>query len=215
MYNEADIINKIQSGDINAFRGIVDEYKDKAFSLTVKILKNRAEAEDSLQEAFIKLYKAISDKQFKSESKLSTYFFSIVYNTAVDSYRKYTSKQFNITSIDVTDSSYKEGDELVKNFRESDIDTLLYARGKESTDSTVIKSEIQKIIEKYIRVIPEHYSIILNMFYVNDLSHNEISDILKLPLGTVKNRIFRAKEKLREILLKKFPAAELMEYSQN
>ena len=215
MYNEADIINKIQSGDINAFREIVDEYKDKAFSLTVKILKNRAEAEDSLQEAFIKLYKAISDKQFKSESKLSTYFFSIVYNTAVDSYRKYTSKQFNITSIDVTDSSYKEGDELVKNFRESDIDTLLYARGKESTDSTVIKSEIQKIIEKYIRVIPEHYSIILNMFYVNDLSHNEISDILKLPLGTVKNRIFRAKEKLREILLKKFPAAELMEYSQN
>ena len=50
------------------------------------------------------------------------------------------------------------------------------------------------------------------MFYINDLSHDEISDILKLPLGTVKNRIFRAKANLKEIILKKYPEKEILEY---
>ena len=58
----------------------------------------------------------------------------------------------------------------------------------------------------------EHYSVILTMFYVNELSHKEISEILSLPLGTIKNRIFRAKEKLKEVLLRKYPTEELLEY---
>jgi RNA polymerase sigma-70 factor, ECF subfamily len=208
-----EIILRIQSGNTESFRELVERYKDRAFSLSLKILKNQYEAEDSLQDSFLKLYKSITEKKYESKSKFSTYFYSIVYNTAVDHYRKFTTKRFNITSIDVTDANYKEGDELTKYFNESEIDNRLYIEDLNlNTEKNVLSAEIQKIVTKYISAIPEHYSVILTMFYVNELSHNEISDILSLPLGTIKNRIFRAKEKLKEVLLRKYPTEELLEY---
>jgi RNA polymerase sigma-70 factor (ECF subfamily) len=210
---DIEILNKVQSGDIQAFREIVEKYSDKGFSLTLKILKNHHEAEDSLQDSFMKLYKSLSEKKYEGKSAFSTYFYSIVYNTAIDHYRKYTSKRFNITSIDVTDSNYREGDELTKYFNESEIDDRLYIEDLNlNTEKNVLSAEVQKIVNKYINAIPEHYSVILTMFYVNELSQNEISEILSLPLGTIKNRIFRAKEKLKEVLLRKYPTEELLEY---
>lgn len=211
--SDEDIIKRIQSGDTESFREIVGRYKDRAFSLSLKILKNQYETEDALQDAFLKLYKSIIENKYHGNSKFSTYFYSIVYNTAVDYYRKYRTKNFNITSIDVTDSNYREGDELTRCFSESDIDDRLYIEDLNlQTEKNVLSAEIQKIVNKYIEAIPEHYSVILTMFYVNELSHNEISEILSLPLGTIKNRIFRAKEKLKEALLKKYPQEELLEY---
>jgi len=210
---DSEIINRIQSGNTEAFREIVERYKDRAFSLMLKVLKNRYEAEDCLQDTFLKLYKAIKEKKYESKAKFSTYLYSIAYNTAIDYYRKYRAKSFNITSIDVTDSNYKDGDELTKYFNESEIDDKLYIEDLNlNTEKNVLSAEIQKIVNKYIAVIPEHYSVILTMFYVNELSQNEISEILFLPLGTVKNRIFRAKEKLKEVLLRKYPVEELLEY---
>lgn len=210
---DTDIIKKVQSGDSGAFRDLVERYKDKGFSLTLKILKNYHEAEDSLQDSFLKVYRSLSEKTYEGKSKFSTYFYTIVYNTAVDHYRKYTTKRFNISSIDVTDANYREGDELTKSFNESEIDDRLYIEDLNlNTEKNVLSAEVQKIVNKYINSIPEHYSVILTMFYVNDLSHNEISEILSLPLGTIKNRIFRAKEKLKEVLLRKYPAEELLEY---
>ena len=212
-FSDEDIIKKVQSGDTESFREIVGRYKDRAFSLTLKILKNHYEAEDSLQDSFLKLYKSLIEKKYEGKSKFSTYFYSIAYNTAVDYYRKYRAKSFNITSIDVTDSNYKEGDELTRYFNESEIDDSLYIEDLNlNTEKNVLSAEIQKIVNKYIDAIPEHYSVILTMFYVNGLSHNEISEILSLPLGTIKNRIFRAKDKLKEVLLKKYPQEELLEY---
>ena len=211
--SDEDIIKKIQSGDTESFREIVGRYKDRAFSLTLKILKNHFEAEDSLQDAFLKLYKSIIENKYEGKSKFSTYFYTITYNTAVDYYRKYRAKSFNITSIDVTDANYREGDELTKYFDESKIDDRLYIEDLNlNTEKNVLSAEIQKIVNKYIETIPEHYSVILTMFYVNELSQNEISELLSLPMGTVKNRIFRAKEKLKEVLLKKYPVEELLEY---
>ena len=210
---DTDIIIKIQNGDINSFRGIVDKYKDKAFSLTAKILKNNWEAEDSLQDAFIKLYKSVIEKKYEGKAKFSTYFYTIVYNTAIDHYRKYTTKNFSITSIDVTDSNYKEGDELLKSFNQNTEDVKLYIEDLNlDTEKNVLSAELQKIVNTYINSIPVHYSLILNMFFINELSHNEISGILNLPIGTIKNRIFRAKDKLKEILLKKYSEEELLEY---
>ncbi len=101
-YNE--IIGNIKNGDTSSFRIIADELKDKAFSLIMKILKNKEDAEDTLQEAFMKLYRAISENRFEERSKLSTYFYTIVYNTALDNYKKLKSHRFSIVSLDVADS---------------------------------------------------------------------------------------------------------------
>lgn len=209
----SEIINKIKNGDTEAFTVMANDLKDKAFSLIMKILKNKEDSEDALQEAFIKLYKAIMENKFEQKSKLSTYFFSIVYNTAVDKYKKLKAKRFSIISIDVEDSTFEEGDDLMKKYYETEIDKNIFEERHEiSTDKSITNVELEKIISVYLNSIPEQYSVILNMFYINDLSHDEISDILKLPIGTVKNRLFRAKAKLKEIILRKFPEEEILQY---
>lgn len=208
-----EIIDQIKKGETSGFSILATELKDKAFSLVMKILKNKEEAEDCLQEAFMKLYRAITGNQFEERSKLSTYFYTIVYNTALDNYKKLKSQRFSIVSIDVDESNFEEGDDLLKKYYENEIDKNVYEERHEiSTDKKYTKDEIKTIVQNYISNIPEQYSVILTMFYINDLSHDEISEILGLPIGTVKNRIFRAKAKLKEIILKKYPEEEILQY---
>jgi RNA polymerase sigma-70 factor (ECF subfamily) len=210
---DIEIINKIKSGEINLFKELVLTYKDKSFSLIMKILKNRNESEDCLQDVFMKIFNSIMSGSFEEKSKFSTYVYSIVYNSAVDYYKKNKKKTFNIVSIDVNDSNYKIGDELTVNFNDSLVEKELYSSGSEyNPDQKLTQKEVSTIISEYLKNIPEHYSVILNMFYINELSYEEISKILNLPLGTIKNRIFRAKEKLKELLLKRITAEELLEY---
>lgn len=208
-----EIIERLVSGDESSFRDFVEEFKDKAMSLTVKILKNSDEAEDSLQEAFIKFYRALIQNQFQGKSKPSTYFYTIVYNTALDHYKRLKRTSFSMISIDVNDSNFKEGDELISRFNQREIDRNILPEDRSiNTDKVISSAEIQNIVNSYIEHLPEQYSVILNMFYINELSHNEICDILELPLGTVKNRIFRAKEKIRELILKTYSEEEINQY---
>ncbi|MBK8983811.1 MAG: RNA polymerase sigma factor [Ignavibacteria bacterium] len=211
--SDSEIIKKINEGDTSSFRIIVDELKDKALSLTMKILRSREDAEDCLQESFLKLFRSITSGKFEERSKLSTYFYTIVYNTAVDNYKKLKSRRFSIVSIDVEGSSFEEGDDLLRKYYDAKIEKNEFDDKYDlSTESKISESEIKQIISDYINSIPEQYSVILTMFYINDLSHDEIAEILRLPLGTVKNRIFRAKNKLKEIILKKFSEEEILQY---
>lgn len=212
MESDLDIIKNIQNGDSNSFAELVNRYKDKAFSLALKILKNEDDAEDCLQEAFIKLFRSIKQNQFEERSKFSTYFYSIVYNTAIDHYKKIKSKTLSLISIDVNNDNFRDGDELTAAY-ESKIDKQIYSEGM-GTDTAMQLNvhEIQNIISSFIDAIPQQYSIILNMFFINDMSHDEISKTLSLPIGTVKNRIFRAKEALKKLILKHYGEEELTGY---
>jgi RNA polymerase sigma-70 factor (ECF subfamily) len=191
-----EILSRISKGENSLFSEIVNEFKDKAFSLAFRILKNAQDAEDSLQEAFIRLYNALKNNSYKAESKFSTYVYSIVYNTAVEFYRKINSKSFSVISIDITEARYTDGDELLRNYQ--------YINERQ---------EISEIIKRYINNIPQQYSVILTMYFINELTLKEIADMLEIPVGTVKNRIFRAKEKLRELLLRDYSAEELKLYA--
>ncbi|MBS1493517.1 MAG: sigma-70 family RNA polymerase sigma factor [Bacteroidetes bacterium] len=212
MESDLDIIRNIQNGDSNSFAELVSRYKDKAFSLAIKILKNEDDAEDCLQDAFIKLFRSIKQNQFEERSKFSTYFYSIVYNTAIDHYKKLKSKTLSLISIDVNDDNFRDGDELHAAY-ESKIDKALYEEGMGTdTAKQLTANEVQNIISMFVDSIPQQYSIILNMFFINDMSHDEISKTLNLPLGTVKNRIFRAKEALKKLILKHYKEEELEGY---
>lgn len=208
---ELNIIRKIQAGNIGEFEEIVNRYKDKAMTLAMRILKNTEDAEDALQEAFIKTFRAIADKQFEERAKFSTYFYRIVYNTAIDFYKKHRSKTYNLINIDEK-SVNEEGEVTDIAAFELKIDSNNYQRSRVfDTERLASEGELQDTINRYLEQIPEKYSTILTLFYVNDLSHEEISETLKLPLGTVKNRIFRAKDKLKEIMLQNHSEAELLE----
>ena len=181
-------------------------------TLAMRILKNTEDAEDALQEAFIKAFRAITDKQFEERSKFSTYFYRIVYNTALDFYKKHKSKTYNLISINETRKTDEGEVADIGNF-EMEIDrNKYYMSGVFETDKKALDNELQGMVNKYLDEIPEKYSTILTLFYINDLSHEEIAETLKLPLGTVKNRIFRAKDKMKEILLSKYSEEEMMEF---
>ncbi len=208
---ELNLVKRIQSGDINAFEDIVNRYKDRAMTLAMRILKIEEDAEDALQEAFIKTFRAIVDRQFEERSKFSTYFYRIVYNTAIDFYKKHKSKTYTLISIDEKRTDDEGNVTDIANF-EMEIDkNKYYMSSAFDIDKKAVENEIKHIVDKYLEKIPEKYSTILTLFYINDLSHEEIAETLKLPLGTVKNRIFRAKDKMKEILMSKYSEADLME----
>lgn len=208
---DINIIKKIKSGDIASYKTIVEKYKDKALNLLMKILKNIEDSEDALQDAFIKTYKAIVEDQFEERASFSTYFYRIVYNTALDHYKRKKSKEFNNISFDEYLSS---GDEDVDSFQISLEKRFIsdYTKDVYKTDVALANSEIQRIVNDSIGLMPEKYSLLLTMFYINDLSYDEISSILKLPLGTVKNRLFRAKDKIKEIILNRFNEKDIQLY---
>ena len=211
---ELNIIKRIKGGDINSFEQIVEKYKDKALTLTMRILKNREDAEDSLQESFVKTFKAIVENRFEQRAKFSTYFYRIVYNTALDNYKKLKSRTYNLLRIEDTPGSddAEKGPGDISNF-EMKIDTVKYDQGSGyRTDKKALDSEVQIFVKRFLEEIPEKYSVVLTLFFINDLSHEEISETLNLPLGTVKNRIFRAKEKLKEIMTKSYPVEEILEF---
>ena len=208
---ELNIIKKIQAGKIDEFEEIVNRYKERAMTLAMRILKNTEDAEDALQEAFIKTFRAIADKQFEERSKFSTYFYRIVYNTALDFYKKHKAKTFNLINIDDKRSN-DEGEVTDIAAFEMKIDKDKYhMSGIYETDRKALDNEMQELIDRYLEEIPEKYSTILTLFYINDLSHEEIAETLKLPLGTVKNRIFRAKDKLKEVLMNRYSESEILE----
>lgn len=190
------------------FKKFVSENKNKSYSLCYRILRNADDAEDALQEAFLRFYKALKEEKFKETSNIKTYFYSIVYNTAVEFYRKKKLKDFNIKSFVIVDSHFKDGDE----FRNFDEYISSITSKKSDTEKSIHLNEIKEIVKHFLDLLPEHYSTILTMNYINELSLNEISEILGIPLGTVKNRIFRAKEKFRNAILSLFTEEELSQY---
>lgn len=214
MYDlELNIIKRIKGGDVNSFEQIVDKYKDKALTLSMRILKNKEDAEDSLQEAFIKTFRAIAENRFEERAKFSTYFYRIVYNTAIDNYKKLKSRTYNLLRIDESSSSQSDtetGD--ITNF-EMKVDAVKYDMGSGyRTDKKALDNEVQDFVGRFLAEIPEKYSVILTLFFINDLSHEEISEMLNLPLGTVKNRIFRAKDKLKDIMMNNYPVEEILQF---
>ncbi len=150
---ELNIIKKIQNGSIEEFEEIVNRYKDKAMTLAMRILKNTEDAEDAIQEAFIKTFRAIVDKQFEERSKFSTYFYRIVYNTAIDFYKKHRSKTYNLINID--NSRINDEGELtdISNF-EMNIDrNRYYMSGVFETDKRALEGEMQDVVNKYLEEI--------------------------------------------------------------
>jgi RNA polymerase sigma-70 factor (ECF subfamily) len=206
---DLEAIKRIRNGDHNSFAGIAERYKDKAFSLIIKIIKNREEAEDVLQDSFLKIFRAIIENKFEGKSKFSTYIYSIVYNTAIDCYKKNKTLNEGLTSFD----TFYIDDESFDIQIENRLDHNLY---EESTHFNAAKlmdeNEIKGIINKYLKLLPENYAVILTMYYINELSYSEISSLINLPSGTVKNRLFRAKEKLKDLILKNYTIDSILDY---
>jgi len=175
--NDESIITAVANGDTLAYAQLVDRYKDLVFNVALKLLQHREEAEEVAQDTFIKVFKQLSN--FKGESKLSTWIYKIAYNNSLDRLKK-NKKYRNDVPIDgFTAERLKYVDNALEQ---------------------LIDAEKQQLIKNSLAQLPEDYRIVLHMFYFEDLSLQEMAEIINIEANTVKVKLFRARKKLATIL---------------
>ncbi|WP_377891986.1 RNA polymerase sigma factor SigW [Alkalihalobacillus sp. R86527] len=177
------IILQVRKGDHNAFGELVELYKDRVFALTFRMLGNRQEAEDVAQEAFIRAYTNID--RYQIDRKFSTWLYRIATNLAIDRMRKKKPDYYLDAEVSGTDG-------LTMYSQVAATDQL--------PDDEVVSLEAQEGIHQAILSLPSKYRSAITLKYIQELSLKEISEILDLPVGTVKTRIHRGREALRKKL---------------
>ncbi|WP_110112000.1 RNA polymerase sigma factor SigW [Bacillus sp. CGMCC 1.16541] len=176
-------IKKVKKGDQNAFAEVVEYYKDKVYQLCYRMLGNREEAEDSAQETFIRAY--VNIHSYDMNRKFSTWLYRIATNLCIDRIRKKKPDYYLDAEV--------PGTEGLNMYSKIAADQALPEDELESL-------ELQELIQSEILKLPEKYRTVIVLKYVDELSLKEISDILDLPVGTVKTRIHRGREALRNRL---------------
>lgn len=183
--SENEIIRQVLDGDRRAYAELVDRHKEKAMILAMRMLKNRHEAEEALQDAFVRAFRALPG--FERKSSFSTWFYRIV---------------FNVCSSALS----KRGDTRMFSIDEENDDDLTteLPSGDDAPDIEYESKEFSEIVRREIGSMEESYSSILTMFFLQEMSYDEIVDVTGLPIGTVKNRLFRARAQLRAAVLHHF-----------
>ncbi|SHI60766.1 RNA polymerase sigma factor [Algibacter luteus] len=176
--NDQHYIDLINKGDTNAFVKLVDRYKDLVYTLTLRMLKNREEAEEVSQDTFIKVYKSIN--QYKGESKFSTWIYRIAYNSSLDRLKK-NRKYFNNVAID--------------EFTEHQVKTIDNALSKLEDE------ERNHAIQKCIGLLSSDDAFLLTLYYFEDQNLDEISKVIGLTINNVKVKLFRSRKKLATIMM--------------
>ncbi len=182
--NISILIQDALDGDQQAYQQIVERFRMQIYHFIFRMVKNKAEAEDLTQETFIKAFNALSS--FNSEYAFSTWLFKIAVNNSIDHFRK---KRLKTCSLD-TPIQAKDG-ELVREFPDHS------TRGPESG---LLSKEKSIQIRKAIESLPEKYRTAILLRHSHEQSYEEIAEQLDIPLGTVKVRIFRAREMLKKKL---------------
>ena len=177
------LIQQALQGDENAYKEIVERYRGQIYSLIIRMVKNKEEAEDLTQETFIKAFRALAS--FNAEYAFSTWLYKIAANNCIDYFRKKRLKTFPLdTPIQVKDGELR---------RE-------YPTHEQGPEMGLISKEKTIQIHDAINSLPKKYREAILLRHTKDKSYEEIADDLKIPLGTVKVRIFRAREMLKRKL---------------
>lgn len=180
---ESSVVKRAINGDEKAYAEILARYKGPIYGLILRMVRNKEEAEDLVQEAFIKAFNALPT--FNEEFAFSTWLYKIAVNNCIDFFRK---KRLSTFPLDKPILS-KDG-EIKREFSDS----------SSSPEHRMLSSERSNMIDHAIYALPEKYRMVIVLRHKEDRSYEEIAEILDIPLGTVKARIFRAREMLKRKL---------------
>jgi len=170
-------IHKILKGDSSAFSYFVDTYQDMAITIAYRVCGNMQDAEDIVQNAFVKTFHNLHT--FKSESKFSTWFYRIVYNTAITDTKQ---PVYNVQYVDYNQINIQD--------THSDLDTISQIEEKERT----------KLVNTALDKMPKEENVLLTLFYLEEQSIKDISKITGLTASNVKVKLHRARKQLTIIL---------------
>jgi RNA polymerase sigma-70 factor (ECF subfamily) len=181
------LVKRVQRGDKTAFDLLVRKYQHKVVKLVLRYVRNPAEAEDIAQEAFIKAYRALP--QFRGDSAFYTWMYRIAINTAKNS----------LASRDRSPIAY----DLDLNDPEESHHVQTKLQDPDTPEGMALTEEIRQIVNSAIEGLPEELKTAIVLRELDGLSYEEIAAAMDCPVGTVRSRIFRAREaidkRLREV----------------
>jgi RNA polymerase sigma factor (sigma-70 family) len=182
--SDDELIERIRGGAKHLYARLIDRYKDRAMTLSVRILKNREDAEEATQDAFVRAYNGLD--KFEGNAKFGTWFYRIVYNVCLS--------RLGHTKDELLRVEYDDE----KGYDVSSVRTVETGMQEFETHDMV------DFIHRCIETLPAKYSTVLSLFYVQELSYEEIVEVTQLPLGTIKVRLFRARALLQERIQQEF-----------
>jgi len=183
------LIRRLRDRDEDAFREMVDEYRSRVFTLTLRMLSNREEAEDLAQEVFITVFKSIDS--FRGDSKFSTWLYRITANHCKNRIKYLARRQ---------DRRKAEFDETLHG--EATAGVMVAPTKARRPDEQLQGAQMEELLQQAIGSLDEDHRLLIVLRDVEELSYDEICEITSLPVGTVKSRIHRARVTLRKKLAK-------------
>jgi RNA polymerase sigma-70 factor (ECF subfamily) len=185
--SDLSLVRRVQRGDKGAFDALVLKYQHKLVKLVMRYVRNPAEAEDIAQEAFIKAYRALP--QFRGDSAFYTWLYRIAINTAKNAV---VSRDRSPVEYDLDRSNTDESYDMQGRMKDS-----------ETPEGLVLTDEIRSTVNAAIDALPEDLRTAIVLRELEGLSYEEIAAAMACPVGTVRSRIFRAREaidhRLREV----------------
>ncbi len=178
------IVRKVLQGDVNAFEKLVTEYEKGVYAIALRMTGNPEDASDMTQEAFIKAYNSL--QSFRGDSKFSVWLYRIASNVCLDFLRSRSRKP--TVSLSVEDD---EGEET----------QLDVADESQSPELLLERSLTRDAVQRGLQALAPDYRQILLLREIQGLSYEEIADVLRIEVGTVKSRIFRARKRLCAFLV--------------
>jgi RNA polymerase sigma-70 factor (ECF subfamily) len=186
MYDELDdakLVKKTLRGDKKAFEMIVQRHQHSLFNYIGRMISDRELALDFTQDVFVKAYASL--RSYQPTYKFTTWIYRIASNYIIDYWRK---KKIPVVSIDQPTDPDEEGS------------CIQVADDSPSVTRSLEISELRQRLEKALDKLPGPLRELFVWRHINGLSYEEMAEIKKLPVGTVKNRVFQAKERMRQIL---------------
>ena len=181
---DRQLVTRAQQGDRQAFNLLVEKYQRKLARLLSRFIRDPAEVEDVTQEAFIKAYRALP--AFRGDSAFYTWLYRIGINTAKNYLMALGRRAPTSTEVEAEEAEgFEEGEQL------RDINT---------PESVLLSNEIAETVNSTIEQLPEELRQAIQMREIEGLSYEEIAQAMNCPIGTVRSRIFRAREAIAERL---------------
>jgi RNA polymerase sigma-70 factor (ECF subfamily) len=179
---DLQILDMIRGGDTRKYAMLVDRYKDRGLALAMRIVGGREESEELLQDAFLRAFQALGE--FRGEAKFGTWFYRILYNLCMT---RVSRRRNRVVLFDPS----------------ADFDLTLTGEDDESPDAleSLEEQQLAQLLAEEVERLPGRFRIPLTLYYVQELRYEEISELMGLPLGTVKTNLFRAKVLLRKRML--------------
>lgn len=180
---DKDLVLRVQQGDKSAYDLLVIKYQHRIIQLVNRYVKDPSEAQDVAQEAFIKAYRALGN--FRGDSAFYTWLYRIAINTAKN-YLVSRSRRYSDYQVDIQDAEQVENAPQLK--------------AMDTPENLLLNDEIVKVIKSAIEKLPEEMKVAIMLREFEGMSYEDIAQTMECPVGTVRSRIFRAREAIDEKL---------------